>query len=308
MKIKFLILFFCCVGSVFSQVGVNTGVPKGIFHIDSNGDTESSSKLEDDFIVDSDGNGGVSVGIGSMPVNNASLNLSATDKAFLPNRVVLTDARGSGAGVANPIANPVDGMVVYNTAKAGTVPNNVIPGLYIFNGNSNRWFILEHVDFMGQVNAFELASALPLPVINTYSDFLANGTLLPLKYASTQTVLNTFPIDSEAAYAVSINLSGKLPDVDPPTGTTNATVTFQRIVAYAAVVLVGDNGQPQKILDVAEICAAGYLGYDITMTYPLVLGFNGKTGQKIGIMLATTTGNRVWTLSAVDTTVFMWKV
>lgn len=44
---------------------------------------------------------------------------------FLPPRVALT-----ASNVAGPIASPATGLTVYNTATAGTAPNNVIPGLY----------------------------------------------------------------------------------------------------------------------------------------------------------------------------------
>ncbi|NML69057.1 hypothetical protein HHL23_04530 [Chryseobacterium sp. RP-3-3] len=34
-----------------------------------------------------------------------------------------------------PLGSPLaQGMVVYNTAAAGTSPNNVVPGLYVYDG------------------------------------------------------------------------------------------------------------------------------------------------------------------------------
>ncbi|NML69067.1 hypothetical protein HHL23_04585 [Chryseobacterium sp. RP-3-3] len=70
------------------------------------------------------------VGINTPTPNaNAALDIVSTNKGLLPPRVALT-ATNSPA----PLASNVAGMVVYNTATAGTAPNNVVPGLYYNNG------------------------------------------------------------------------------------------------------------------------------------------------------------------------------
>lgn len=74
-----------------------------------------------------------SVGIGTTtPNSNASLELGHTNKGLLLNRVALTAANSPA-----PLAAHVAGMVVYNTATAGTSPNNVSPGIYFSDGT--RW-------------------------------------------------------------------------------------------------------------------------------------------------------------------------
>lgn len=74
-----------------------------------------------------------SIGIGtSTPNANASLELGAANKGLLLNRVALTAADNPA-----PLAAHVAGMVVYNTATAGTSPNNVSVGIYFNNGV--RW-------------------------------------------------------------------------------------------------------------------------------------------------------------------------
>jgi hypothetical protein len=73
------------------------------------------------------------VGIGtSTPDASAKLDLTATNKGFLPPRVTLT-----GTADVSTIATPATGLLVYNTATAGTVPAAVQPGYYYYNGT--RW-------------------------------------------------------------------------------------------------------------------------------------------------------------------------
>jgi len=74
-------------------------------------------------------------GIGTTTPNaSAKLDVSATDRGFLPPRVALT-----AANVFTPItgtSSAAAGLLIYNTATAGTVPNNVVPGYYFWNGTA----------------------------------------------------------------------------------------------------------------------------------------------------------------------------
>lgn len=68
-----------------------------------------------------------SVGVGTAEPNaSAALEISSTTKGFLPPRVALTSLTSP-----SPLANFVQGMIVQNTATAGTAPNQVSPGLYV---------------------------------------------------------------------------------------------------------------------------------------------------------------------------------
>jgi len=73
-------------------------------------------------------------GIGTTTPNaSAKLDVSATDRGFLPPRVALT-----AANAFTPItgtSSAAAGLLVYNTASTGTAPNNVIPGYYYWNGS-----------------------------------------------------------------------------------------------------------------------------------------------------------------------------
>jgi len=74
-------------------------------------------------------------GIGTtMPNASAKLEIAATDKGFLPPRVALT-----ATNVFTPItgtAASAAGLLIYNTATAGSAPNNVVPGYYYWNGSA----------------------------------------------------------------------------------------------------------------------------------------------------------------------------
>jgi len=81
-------------------------------------------------LVRSSGN----VGIGTTtPHSAAILQLQATDKGFLPTRVALTSA----TSWSPLVGSSVDGMLVYNTATAGTGANAVSPGYYYWR--DGRW-------------------------------------------------------------------------------------------------------------------------------------------------------------------------
>jgi hypothetical protein len=70
------------------------------------------------------------VGIGTnTPHASAALEVLTTNKGFLAPRVALT----SNSDVAT-IASPATGLMIYNTATAGTSPNVVVPGYYYYSG------------------------------------------------------------------------------------------------------------------------------------------------------------------------------
>jgi hypothetical protein len=68
---------------------------------------------------------------GLAPDASAMLDIVATDKGLLIPRVALT-----ATNVAAPVTSPATSLLVYNTATAGTSPNNVVPGYYYWNGSA----------------------------------------------------------------------------------------------------------------------------------------------------------------------------
>ncbi len=75
------------------------------------------------------------VGIGTnAPDASAMLDVRSTTKGMLLPQVALTASNS-----AAPVAAPANGLLVYNTATGGTAPNDVTPGLYIWNTGSSSW-------------------------------------------------------------------------------------------------------------------------------------------------------------------------
>ncbi|MBK6966763.1 MAG: DUF1566 domain-containing protein [Bacteroidales bacterium] len=68
---------------------------------------------------------------GSDPDNSAMLDVKSIGKGLLIPRVALT-----GTLDVATIASPATSLLIYNTATAGTSPDNVTPGYYYWNGNA----------------------------------------------------------------------------------------------------------------------------------------------------------------------------
>jgi hypothetical protein len=66
---------------------------------------------------------------GTAPDASAGLDVAFTDKGVLIPRVALTATNS-----ASPITSPTTSLLVYNSATAGTSPNNVYPGYYFWDG------------------------------------------------------------------------------------------------------------------------------------------------------------------------------
>ncbi len=74
---------------------------------------------------------------GTPPDNSAMLDVKSANKGFLPPRVALT-----ASNVAAPVTSPAAGLLIYNTATAGTSPNNVVPGYYYWDGTKWASFLI----------------------------------------------------------------------------------------------------------------------------------------------------------------------
>src|SRR5450432_829988 len=68
---------------------------------------------------------------GSAPNVSAILDVKSTNKGFLPPRIALT-----GTTDVTTIVTPATGLLIYNTAIAGTSPHIVSPGYYYYNGTA----------------------------------------------------------------------------------------------------------------------------------------------------------------------------
>jgi len=77
------------------------------------------------------------VGIGtSTPDASAKLDVVDANRGLLIPRVALTATNAPG-----PVTSPATSLLVYNTATAGTAPNNVWPGFYYWDGA--KWVRLD---------------------------------------------------------------------------------------------------------------------------------------------------------------------
>lgn len=80
-------------------------------------------------------NGNVGIGT-AIPDTDAILDITSFNKGLKLPSVSLTAINNP-----SPLSSHVAGIVIYNNATVGTVPNNVIPGLYINDGT--KWNHLE---------------------------------------------------------------------------------------------------------------------------------------------------------------------
>lgn len=86
--------------------------------------------------------GTAQVGIGtSNPSASAQLEVNSSSRGFLPPRVTLT-----GTSDISTISSPATGLLVYNTASAGTSPSNVTPGFYYYDGSKWQRIINQQPD------------------------------------------------------------------------------------------------------------------------------------------------------------------
>jgi hypothetical protein len=77
-------------------------------------------------------------GIGTTtPEASAKLDVTSSNKGFLPPRISLT-----AINVASPVTSPANGLLVFNTATAGSGSNQVVPGYYYWNTTSALWIRL----------------------------------------------------------------------------------------------------------------------------------------------------------------------
>ena len=108
---------------------------------------------------------------GSAPDASAGLDIDFNNKGLLIPRVALTASNS-----ASPVTSPATSLLVYNTATAGTAPNNVYPGYYFWNGSAwqrfktvkNRKFLTADVSSSSTTLADVTGLSFPVEVGVTY--------------------------------------------------------------------------------------------------------------------------------------------
>ncbi|WP_123901641.1 hypothetical protein [Chryseobacterium bernardetii] len=125
------LLSFCSLA--FSQVGINTQNPQGIFNVDGGKNNAATgvptaAQQTDDFAVRADG----SVGIGTtLPDPSAMLDITSVSKGLLAPRVALISNTDN-----TTIPSPATGLLVFNTGTAALT----YVGYVFWNGTEWRTF------------------------------------------------------------------------------------------------------------------------------------------------------------------------
>ncbi|MDM1553615.1 MULTISPECIES: hypothetical protein [Chryseobacterium] len=122
MRKIILLIVMAVTGNVYSQVGINTTNPQGIFHVDGSKDnpatgTPTNVQQANDFVVKSNG----SVGVGTVtPHGSAMLEVnidalaSGGKKGFLGPKAALTSQTDQAT-----IPSPAVGLLVFNLGTGG---------------------------------------------------------------------------------------------------------------------------------------------------------------------------------------------
>lgn len=107
------------------------------------------------------------VGIGTTsPDASAALEISSTNKGFLPPRIALTSILD-----VTTIASPVTGLLIYNTSSSGVFPNIVTKGYYFYNGS--KWVPL---GYSGTANIVEKTTNYTLQDTDSRAVIIMNTT------------------------------------------------------------------------------------------------------------------------------------
>jgi hypothetical protein len=141
----------------------------------------------------------------STPDPSAMLDVSATDKGLLVPRLALT-----AANVAAPVTSPLTSLLIYNTATAGTSPNDVSPGYYYWDGA--KW------------QRFVATTYLNNSSITAIGKFYVNGINLG---ANSIVTLNVGDANCTTGSQISVSFAGALPG-------TNAQDANVRIINVQA--------------------------------------------------------------------------
>jgi hypothetical protein len=107
------------------------------------------------------------IGVGTSSVESSArfqvdASASSNAKGFLPPRVALTASNS----ILPFTSTPATGIMVYNTATAGTTPDNVLPGLYYYDGSKWQRVINQQPDATVEFDQANPNSTSPVPVFN----------------------------------------------------------------------------------------------------------------------------------------------
>lgn len=196
-------------GNVYSQVGINTTNPQGVFHVDGSKDNPSTGvptnvQQSNDFVVNPNG----SVGVGTvMPHGSAMLDVNVDGLGANSKKGVLFPkvSLNSNTDVVT-VPNPATGLFVYNTGTGG------LQGAGYVYWNGFEWRGLENGSLTPpQITSLRCSEAVLSPA--TYITGQAyNGTLrIPYSGGNGGTYSSGTPIASTGVTGLTATLqSGTL--------------------------------------------------------------------------------------------------
>jgi len=214
------------------------------------------------------------VGIGTTTPNaSAKLDITSTNKGFLPPRVTLT-----GTTDVTTIASPATGLFVYNTATAGTSPSNVTPGLYYYDGSKWQRVINQQPDATVEFNQVTPTSANVVftPNIQNSKDYVYVSTVDASQWTYNGTAYITYTPPASTAWYTS-------------GGTTDAGSNKTGSIYRTGNVGIGTS-TPSSTLTVGN--AAGTIAGEITL-FPCSTAYEG--GQ-ITLKKSVTGSTKDWTI------------
>lgn len=180
MKQQFFIIFgfVFLVLSVDAQIGINTRIPIGIFHIDPKADTNASgsSGITDDLLVTNTGRLGLGV---ANPTNKLHIKPAVPTKGFRledgneqQGKVLLSDEYGNGRW--GTLSFGSRGVLWHLSNPAFTFSGT--DDLYAANANSNVTFFSDIKNVVYTVNSLTIPSGTYLAVLT--------GDLVGAEYAN----------------------------------------------------------------------------------------------------------------------------
>ena len=218
-----------------------------------------------------------SVGISNKgPNQQAALDLGQTNKGLLINRVALTSITSKNPIYGNQADMP-ESLLVYNTATAGTSPNNVVPGYYYWK--DNQWINLRD---SGEQNIYTSNGAInedrTLDLNNKALDyknganglfrFQSNGSLKLKKYGSTVFAANP-------ANMLGVTTTGDVVEINTDKLYANANKDWYKASTTAMPTSINDNIYTNGKVSIGKPSAYGALHlYENTGSVP---DFNGGT-------------------------------
>jgi len=233
------------------------------------------------------------VGIGtSSPSSSAQLEVNSSTKGFLPPRVALTSTNS-----ASPITSPVAGLMVYNTATAGTSPNNVTPGFYYYDGTKWQRIINQQPDATVEFDKATptTASVVFTPDIQKSKDYIYVSTVDGSQWTSDGTNYYTYTPPASTPWI----LSG---------GTNDAGSNKTSSIYRSGKVGVGGNTTPNATLDIRTSPTsttdpgAGFLGVGTTTSTASAAGAGAvRYSNSTGGVLEYSNGSNWNTLTSTVT-------